>query len=218
MARIARRTVTVACSLASTQVSVPRVEIGWWEGICLTIRGHVDRLGNRHVVDTVHTHTLHLLERRNRRMESEVVRKIDILISPIAVRMAQLEVIAGDHVDAPTSHPTSEDLAQLQGRDRFKWADQWRQATEAKKSHTAHQARVTAAKAELATLAQDRRNVAIEGDDIRLQWREAYMLRAARYTRARFGGWGPKPSVDPGVSDYHFAAGPRDNREVVPGK
>jgi hypothetical protein len=151
-------------------------------------------------------------------MESEVVRKIDALISPIAVRMAGLEVIAGDHVDAPASHPTHDDLVQLQGRERFNWADQWRQATETKKSHSAHQARVTAAKAELATLAEDRRNVSIEGDDIRLQWREAHMLRAARYTRARFGGWGPKPPVDPGVSEYNFAAGPRDNRETVPGK
>ena len=218
MARTARRTVTVACSLASTSIPIPRIEIGWWEGICLTCRGYVDRLGNRHVADTTHTHTLHLLERRHRRMESEVVRKIDTLISPIAVRKAQLEVITGSRIDDPATHPSHDQLAELHGRERFNWAAQWREATEAKKLHAAQQARAAAAKSEVATLEEERHNVLIEGDDIRLQWREAHMLRAARYTRARFGGWGAKSTPDPAVSEYNFAAGPRQNRETEPGK
>lgn len=212
MERKAGATVTLACSLASVQVPIPKIEIGWWEGVGLTWRGFIDRRGNRHVVDTTHTHTLHMLERRNRRMETEVSRKVDTLISPLKVRIAQLNVATADPIADPTKHPGTHELAELRGRDRFDWADQWREATEARKQHAAQQACFLAAKTEVASLHEEWDNVLTEGDDIRLQWREAHMLRAARYTRARFGFWGPRAADEPSISEYNFAEGPRHHR------
>ena len=203
-----RPTTIISTSLGAVSVPIPREGIGFVEACALSLRGWFDRSRNRAVSDATHTHSAHRLERRHRRMEAEAVRLIDSMLNRLSVRQAALEVIAGIEPEGDTQAPSASDLASLAGRDRLLWATQSREARRAHAARSATLARQSVANEELARVRMEYLGVVTEGDDICRIWEEAFMLRNARYTRARFGLGGRLPGEAPAVSGYNRAEGP----------
>ncbi|HWM33587.1 MAG TPA: hypothetical protein VNR36_05055 [Pseudolysinimonas sp.] len=208
------RTVTITCSAGSTRLEVPRDGIGLFEACALTCRGWIDRLTTRGVPDGAHTYSLHRLERRHRRVESRIVSRVEPLVTKLSVRAARLEVTAGMASGERASVPDRSALDQLEGRERLEWAKKVRAGHAANRANTARAERIHAAKEEVAEIRSEIAGLAAESHAVRLQWREAFMLRNARYTRARFGRR-MTMSGAPALSDYRFAHGPDWTRSAL---
>jgi hypothetical protein len=196
------RTVTIRCSAGSTAVPVPTLRLGFGEWVALGWRGLLDRRAYLNVADTDSTHTLFRIERRHRRMESELVRRVDTLVSALLVRRAELETVIAAAIDPEPAAVPLGGLSSLRGRDRAQWADDRRIQTAAAGRRAAQLQRLADARRDLAALDAELRNLHAERDDVRLQWREAFMLRNARYTRSRFGLFGPRRPDQPGLAEY----------------
>ena len=191
--------------------------------------GFWDRFRNRSVADDKHTHFLHILQRQVRRMEGEVSKRVDDGITAIDLRAAELDAILAESMPAAEQpklaavRPAA-DLGDLRGRDRHEWASERREARraagDARAAHgsasaasAAHSARATAARVERAQLVVQRSGIIAEGESVRRLWREAFVVRGAVYSRARFGMFGSTPTDDPAVPDYAFAEGPTVKRD-----
>lgn len=210
-------TVIIATSVGSVDVPIPPVDIRVFEAFALTLRGCVDRSRTREVLDDAHTHSSHRLERRHRRMEAEVTRVLDSLLGRLSVRAAELESILFMAAREEVPVPSSADLVALAGRDRQAWATERRRARAANATRSSGLQKAAAAATELAILREEFVGVLAEGDDIRSLWEEAFMLRNARYARARFGWGGRDPGQQPVVSGYHRVGGPyADRRPACP--
>lgn len=207
-----QRMVTIGSGEFTATCPVPKDRIGFFEAISLTVRGWWDRSVNRAVPDDSHTHTLWWLEGVHRRQETEVVRQTDSVLSAIDRAAAEADAILAIPVPSGQVVPTSADLAGRKGAERSAWADQVR-ATRASNATVAaateRQRTVAKRREELAAL---REAVVIEGNDVRRQWGEAYVMRASRYTRARFGRRGPQPTPVPAVAGYRHTDGPTEMR------
>jgi hypothetical protein len=207
-----QRTVTIGVGEFTATCAVPKDRIGFFEAIGLTVRGWWDRSVNRDVPDDAHTHTLWWLEGAHRRQETEVVRTTDAVISAIDRAAADADAVVAIPVPSEQVVPTSADLAGRKGVQRSAWADQVRATRAANAAVAAATERQRTAAKRREELAALRDAVVIEGNDVRRQWAEAYVMRASRYTRARFGHRGPQPTPMPAVAGYRHTDGPTATR------
>lgn len=203
-----QRTVTIGVGEFTATCAVPKDRIGFFEAIGLTVRGWWDRSVNRDVPDGAHTHTLWWLEGVHRKQETEVVRKTDAVLSAIDRAAAEADAVLAIPVPSGQVVPTSADLAGRKGAQRSAWADEVRATRAGNAMAAAATERQRAAAKRREELAALREALVVEGDDVRRQWREAYVMRASRYTRARFGRRGPHPTATPAVAKYRQTDGP----------
>lgn len=208
MYRIRSKNGSIGAGGYEVAVPLPSDHATWLERCRLRWGGFVDRFRNRGVDDLRHTHYLHSLQRQARRMEGEVVKRIDRGVGAIDRRAAQLAALV-DHAARPAEAPDPGELAELVGRDRARWTSLTRQGKAARRERKDFDARLESARVELGELAAIRAELVAEGEDARQLWREAYALRAAIYTRARFGLFGSRPGADPELAEYAYADGPR---------
>lgn len=199
--------VPLATSVTTVGLPAPRINLGFWECVALGLRARVDRIGTRSVSDDHHTHSLRRILSEHRRAEAEVVRLADSVISLLAVAIAEADAESLKPVEARREPPTTTTLAGLSGAERLRWADSRREA-EAANGRANAADRATGQARLLATRYRiEIANVQAESEDVRRQWREAYSVRAAQYTRARFGFFGPRMAEVPAVAGYEFGEG-----------
>lgn len=208
----AERTVTIGTAEFSAVCPVPRTGIGFWEGFALTARGWLDARRNRAVPDIHHTHSLHRLLARHRQRETLAGLRVDAALSSVARELAPLEVVLAASGPQTLEVPTSADLASLPEDGRAGWAQQVRDARSSHAQRAAFEARQQNAQGRVAELRSIRAALVDEGEDVRRLWREAYMMRAARYTRARFGRRGAPVLENPSVAAYLPSEGPTPER------
>ncbi|TQJ30694.1 hypothetical protein [Microbacterium sp. SLBN-146] len=209
------RTVTIGSTGYEAVCPVPREGIGFWEAMALTVRGWIDARANRGVPDGAHTHSLHRLQSAHRRREAEAVRRIDEALSAVDRALAPLEVVLAASPGVVPEIPTSADLARLDDAERAQWAARVRSGHAAHAQARADESRRAAAEVEAAVLRSVREALAVEGRDVLRQWREAYAMRAARYTRARFGRRGAALGEAPEVAAYLSHEAPTVNRRAA---
>ena len=195
-------TVTVGTPGYQAVCPVPREGIGVFEAMSLTVRGWIDAVRNRDVADTAHTHSLHRLLAAHRRRETEAVRRIDGALSVVDRALAPLEAVLATPLPQPVDVPGAAELDRLADADRAARAARVRAAQAARVQAEAAGAQHAAAARTAAELRSIRTAIAVEGDDVRRQWAEAYAMRAARYTRVRFGRRGRRPESEPAVAPY----------------
>lgn len=198
----ASRVVSIGTEGYRVACPVPRYGIGLWEGTCLTVRGWLDARRTRDVQDASHTHSLHRLMAAHRRHEGEATRRIDEALSAVDRDLAPLEALIAESIPVGPDAPTSAELAALPVEDRAAWAARVRAAHAARAEHRATEGRQADARVRIAVLHSIREGLDVEGADVRRQWREAYEMRAARYTRARFGRRGGTMAIEPAVAGY----------------
>lgn len=201
------RTVTIGSAGFTAECPVPRDRIGLWEGFALSFAGWRDGLRYREVPDTAHTHALHRLMSGHRRRESEAVRRIDLALSAVDLARAEVDVILAGSAVVEIVEPDAHDLDGRTGDDRQRWARDVRDARAANARAADDRSRLQAALLRREQLVSVRDSLAIEGDDVRQQWREGYDERAARYTHARIRRTREAPH-SPAVAPYTLAAGP----------
>ena len=201
------RTVTIGSAGFTAECSVPPDRIGLWEGFALSFAGWRDGLRYREVVDTAHTHALHRLNSGHRRYESEAVRRIDLALSHVDLARAEVDVILGESPLGEIVEPDARDLDSRDGDDRQRWARDVRDARAANARAADDRSRRQAALVRREQLVSVRDALAIEGDDLRQQWRQGYDERAARYTRARIRRTREAPH-SPAVAPYVLTVGP----------
>ncbi len=208
------RTVVIGPNGYQAICPVPRERIGFWEALGLTLRGRIDARRTREVRDTESTHTLHRLMAAHRRGEGEATRRIDEALSAVDRVLAPLEALVAAPVPEEQPVPGSAELAALPEEERAEWAARVRAAHAAEAVRRSVLARRSAAEPEVAVLHATRYALAVEGEDVRRQWREAYAMRAARYTRARFGRSGGAMAETPAIPDYRHFEPPTVHRRV----
>lgn len=202
------RTVTVGIPPYAVTCDVPRDGIGFFEAIALTVRGRIDARRTRDVADNEHTHSLHRLLHAHRRREAETVRRIDTAASAVDREIARLRPIVERMTEPVPVIPDTAALAGLAPAERSEWANQVRSARTAAADARQREARRDVATIELEELRSVRESIGVEGEDVRRQWREAYSMRAARYTRARSGRRGAPVASSPAIAAYPHADGP----------
>ena len=195
-------TVTVGSPGYEAVCPVPREGIGVFEIVSLTVRWRIDAVRNRDVADTAHTHSLHRLLAAHRRRETEAVRRIDGALSVVDRALAPLEAVLATPLPELVDVPATAELDRLPDSDRAQWAARVRAAHAARVQAEAAVAQHAAATRAAAELRSIRTALAVEGDDVRRQWAEAYAMRAARYTRSRFSRRGRRPESEPAVAPY----------------
>jgi hypothetical protein len=210
-----RPEVTIGTGEFSAVCPIPRDRIGFFEAIALTVRGRWDAGGNRIVPDAAHTHTLHAIQARHRKREAEAVRRIDAALSAVDGELAVTRAALNMPVPEVAPEPTIEDLRDLPRAQRMEWVDRVRGARTSAARSAAVRDRQSAAHVRREQLISARQALLVEGDDVRRQWREAYDMRAARYTRARFGRRGARPTDTPAIAHYGHVDGPTGDRETV---
>lgn len=206
------RTVMIGSADFRAECPVPRVGIGFWEGFALSMRGRLDARRNRVVLDSSHTHSLHRLLARHRQREIRAGLSIDAALSGVAHALAPLEIALTAATLAVPDFPTSQELASLPDDARAEWARRMREARMAHADHAASEGRRLMAEVRVAELRSIRAGLLAESEDVRRLWREAYLMRAARYTRARFGRGGAPMVESPGVAGYIPAEPPSSER------
>lgn len=205
--------VTVGRGEFTASCPVPPDRIRLVEGLRLMLRGWLDAATYRTVVDTEHTHTLLALQSLHRRREVEVVRSVDAAISLVDVAQAEVDAVLAGAQPPELEVPTSDELRSLEAaNDRAAWAARVRAARAANAHARATGDRREAAARRSAELGAVRRALIVEGGDVQRKWKEAYEVRAARYTRARFGRRGAKVSPSPRVAAYDPDLGPTEMR------
>lgn len=207
-------TVTIGPAGYNTTVLIPRIRVGWWEGLTLSIRGWVDAKRVAAVADDTHTHTLHLLQARYRRQETEVVRLIDHAVSTVDRELAALEALAATTVDTPIPVPGRAELDGMTLTQRREWAARKRAAIVANATAATTSARVAEAKERITVLTSIRQALITEGQGVRDQWAEAYTERAARYTRARFARASREVTATPAIAKYTHTTNPTIERRI----
>ena len=202
------RTTTIGADLHAAVCPVPRDGIGVVEAVTLTVRGRMDARRNREVPDATATHSLHRLQAWHRRQETVAVQQIDHALSAVDRDVVRLRAVLERPAARPEPVPTSVELAALADAERAAWATRVR-AARADHDRAASEATVRAhAEEQLAVLLSVREALRVEGEDVRRQWREAHEMRAARYTRARFGARGRRMGLVPTVAPYEPTAAP----------
>lgn len=218
MARSTReRIVTIGTGKFTARCPVPREGIGFWEAFALSLRGWSDARRTKGVADTAHTHSLHRLLAVHRRRETEADRRIDEALSAVDLALAPLAAVIDRRIPDAPQVPGTEQLEALPSAQRVEWAAHVRAAQTETRRLAGARARRVEAEAEAAVLRSIRRSVSVEGEDVRRQWAEAYTMRAARYTRARFGRRGRPVDVEPAVAAYRHTDGPTADRSIDEG-
>lgn len=209
------RTVAVGPEGYRAVCPLPREGIGFWEGIALSCRGWLDARRNRDVRDGDHTHSAHRLLHRYRMGEATAVQRIDEALSAVDRAIAPLEAVAVAPELPVAASPSVSDLAELADDARAEWADRVRAAQRAQAASAAAEARRARAREELPVLLSIRDGLVVEGNGVRRHWAEAYAVRAARYTRARFGRRGGVIAERPEVPAWRPGADPTPGRRAV---
>ncbi|WP_442574830.1 hypothetical protein ACSBPH_13475 [Microbacterium sp. F51-2R] len=208
------RTVTIGSAGFTAECPVPPDRIGLWEGLALSFAGWRDGVRYREVPDTAHTHALHRINSRHRRHESEAVRRIDLALSAVDLARAEVDVVLAGSALREIVEPDARELDGRDGDDRQRWARDVRDARAANARAADDRSRRQAALVRREQLVSVRDALAIEGDDVRQQWREAYDERAARYTHARIRRT-REASHAPAVAPYVLAVGPTAVRRAT---
>jgi|GEM_PF-3937102 len=202
------RTVRIGAESFSADCPIPRDGIGFFEGIALSVRGWLDARKNEHVADEAHTHSLHRLLAVHRRREAEATRRTDEALSALDRALAPLEALLGRREETPQAMPSVQELANLADEARAGWAERTRSARASQQSAAADSMRRRQAEDRVAVLLSIRDGLRVEAEDVRRQWREAYAMRAARYTRARFARARSAVSSVPAVAEYRHVEPP----------
>lgn len=213
MTRISRHTVTIGPEGFHATCAVPREGLGWWEGLVLNIRGRMDARRNLGVQDVDATHALHRLEAAYRRAETEAVRRIDEALSAVDRELAPLVRNADTPLPTSVPVPAAAELDAMDDASRLRWAQEVKDARRNNAQAAAARERREQAGDRIAALRSIREALSVEGDGVRRQWAEAYRIRAACYTRARFGRRFAEMSAAPAVPTYVAAVPPRVVRE-----
>ncbi|WP_457099653.1 hypothetical protein [Microbacterium sp. P5_E9] len=194
--------VTIGAGEFTATCPVPRDHIGLFEGLALSVRGRWDARGTQGVPDEAHTHTLHGVQARHRKREAEAVRLIDGALSAVDSQVAVTRAALQAPIPEGVREPTQDELRGLPRAQRMEWAERVRVARAAAARDAAAAERRIAAQTRREQLLSARSALVVEGADVRRQWREAYEMRAARYTRARFGRRGARMTATPAIAPY----------------
>lgn len=208
-------TVTIGRDSFAATCPVPQIRLSLAEAIGLTLRGWWDRAATRNVPDHAPTHTLWGLQSVHRQREEEVDRLVDLALSAVDHAIADIDVVIGTPLPDEQPVPTSAELEALQGADRIAWARTVRASVAANKAHAQAVAELAEARRRRAQLLSIREALGIEAADVRRQWEDAYLRRAARYTRARFALRGSGSAPTPQVAGYLHSPGPTVERRGV---
>ncbi len=206
--------VTVGSDEFAATCPSPRLRIGFFEAIGLTVRGWLDAAANRGVSDHRATHTIHWLQARHLEREHEVDRRLNAVLTAVDRALADTDVILTREVPADQPVPASSELETLHGADRTAWTNRVRAARAANGAADAARGAQAAAARRREELFAIREGLWLEAEDLRGRWAEAYRRRAARYTRARFSLRGARPSEAPEVPLFPHTPGPTVARRV----
>jgi hypothetical protein len=207
-------TVPLGTGVIPATAVAPRLTIGFWESLGLTLRGWTDARRYGDVADVDQTHVLLMRNSVVRRREDEVVRAIDAALSRVDALIAEARVASSQVIPPIAVEPSATQLNDLEGRDRQDWVQSVRASRAAAARAARIQAEVDAATVRLAQLEAERQSILVEGEDVRRLWADAFEMRAARYTRARFGSWGRRPDRTPRVPDYRRGRDPHPVRNA----
>lgn len=194
---------------------VPRDGIGFWERCRLTITGRIDARHNGEVVDFHPTHTVQRLLAHHRHKETQAVRVIDEVLSRVDRALAQVNAQATQAPPETHAEPSVAALDGMTDADRSEWVHTVKSARAAQARAASVAAQRTAALTQLAELESIRESITIEGDDVRQRWAEAFNIRAAHYTRARFHTRHNRNTATPDIPHYVPAPSPTPIRRQV---
>lgn len=208
------RRVTLKTTLGQTTIVVPVRGLGFWRGLAVSWRGVLDRRANTRVADETATHSVWMWQRRYQLTETEALRRGYQLVRDLDLEIAVAQDAQREQPGEAVTVPTVEELAQLSGADRQRWAERSRSAKRAGADRAAALGRVDQARRREVALSQDRSGVVHELELARAEWARVFEELATRYTRARYGGRRYQVTELPAAPVYRHTI---DTTPAIPG-
>jgi len=206
---------TLGSAPHAIDVFVPDQRVSGAEHFGIALRAFYDSVAARTVADHEHTYYLRALEQQYQQIEGELLLVVEGCLAAIDRRASEL-------ADAVTEAAIREPAAVAAGPagtsiDRATWAHGKRAGDRARAAELGRQHRVISARKEVAVLATSRCVLLDEADAARLLFAKAFGVRAALYTRRRFGLFGMGRREVTQIPEYACLAAPPAARRALPG-
>ena len=172
----------------AVDVLVPDARVRFPEHAGIALRAAYDSIAARTVPDHEQTYYLRALEQQYQQIEAALLLDVERCVATIELRLAELaDAVTEDPVEPPREVGGSPGTA---SSERAAWAHGVRAVKRARAAERGRQQRVESARRERAALEVARRVLLDEAEAARLLCEKAFALRAAIYTRRRFGLFG----------------------------